>query len=513
MQHAKRIVSMVLALLMVLGTVGWIFSMVASAASGTYSLIEIRDIGGYQTYIKGDEKKNDKTIKPGFTVSMSVTYSANFPTEAAAQELLNVAQDQLVFYLSGGDFEAASKDHSISLTKVLSSAPEPVNGGDGGYNIRYQIEVRNVVYDGGSGMSLAIALRDASGATAYDETAKLSIGNCIPTPERTPSSGNDDDGDDDDFIDAATPYVIISDFDYGGSQISAGDTFTLNLTIKNTALHIDVSNMVITVTPSESFTLVNSSNTFYVSGLSNKGVINRSLQMQAKPSADPSAASIEIKLSYQYIDKTRKTVDRSESISIPVVQQERFSVSPPEDVATEIYVGEEADLSLDYMNKGRGTIYNVSASIQGENLQTPGQTDNVGNVEPGKSGTFDFYVAGIEPGVVSGEVVVTYEDINMNVKTISVPFSIKVNGMEMEAGGDMMGYVDENGNTVMPDGTVLGPDGMPIDPNASQGNSTLLFIGIGAGVLVAIIIVIVVAKKKRKARLEAELAEDEDEDN
>ena len=98
---------------------------------------------------------------------------------------------------------------------------------------------------------------------------------------------------------------------------------------------------------------------------------------------------------------------------------DRFSVNPIE-VSPYIYVGEEMSLSVNFVNKGRTVVYNVSAELQCDGVSNNGQKSFVGNVESGsENSTPTFFITPQEPGTLQGKVVITYEDANMNIKEVS----------------------------------------------------------------------------------------------
>jgi hypothetical protein len=232
--------------------------------------------------------------------------------------------------------------------------------------------------------------------------------------------------------------------------------------------------------------------------------------MMTRASANPEPAVVEIAFDYQYVaDGTRKDVSRSEKIAIPVTQRDRFTV---EDVIwpDQLWVGEEYDLEIKYVNKGRSTVYNLSAALQGEGLVEANQSEILGNVESGNSGTVDFFLMAEAPGTLTGKVVVTYEDVNMNEKTLEYPYTIEVVGMDEPMFEEPMPeYVyNEDGSYYGPDGILYGPDGLPVEEKAGWQ----IWAVVGGVAAVAAVAAAVVAKKRKAARLLAELEEDNNED-
>lgn len=148
---------------------------------------------------------------------------------------------------------------------------------------------------------------------------------------------------------------------------------------------------------------------------------------------------ITISCKYEYIDKTeRKQSTAAETIAVPVYQPDRFQVSPPSFVE-EIRQNEETTISLPYVNKGRGQVYNVEASLEGD-IQVIDRSLNLGNFDAGKSGTIDFIATPKKAGTFEGRVKVTYEDESMEIRTMEIPvtFEVKEGAAEETDDADMM---------------------------------------------------------------------------
>ena len=105
----------------------------------------------------------------------------------------------------------------------------------------------------------------------------------------------------------------------------------------------------------------------------------------------------------------------------------------------EIRQNEETTISLPYVNKGRGQVYNVEASLEGD-IQVIDRSLNLGNFDAGKSGTIDFIATPKKTGTFEGKVKVTYEDESMEIRTMEIPvtFQVKEGAAEELAGADIM---------------------------------------------------------------------------
>lgn len=78
---------------------------------------------------------------------------------------------------------------------------------------------------------------------------------------------------------------------------------------------------------------------------------------------------------------------------------------------------EETAISIPYVNKGKTTVSNVEARLKTE-MASEETYKFLGNVEAGTSGTIDFFVTPPKEGKHKAKILVTYEDVSGNEKTV-----------------------------------------------------------------------------------------------
>ncbi len=240
----------------------------------------------------------------------------------------------------------------------------------------------------------------------------------IPTEGRKNGPGN------------ATPNVIIKNYTYG-ERVTAGQVFDLEMEFCNTSTAAAVENVVMSLDTGEGISISSSSNTFYVSRMGPGESRQQKVQMQALFQSKLQSPKITISCKYEYVDRDeRKQASSSETIAIPVYQPDRFQLGEPT-FSEHIRQGEEATISIPYINKGRGQVYNVEARLEGE-IDALAREVNLGNFEAGKSGTIDFIVTPREKGEFRGTVYVSYEDEAAEVKTAQVSVSFEAEEEEQE---------------------------------------------------------------------------------
>lgn len=305
-----------------------------------------------------------------------------------------------------------------------------------------------------------------------------------------------------DAASSVKPTIMVKSSSYGAEQVKAGAKFTLDLTSYNTSKSEDVSSVTTTIELPKELTLAGGSNSILTDTVKAGASFKNSFELMAQSNAETSVANITVKYSF-YTKGAAEPLQASQMITVAIVQPDRFSFTSVQ-VPPEMFVGEENTISLGYVNKGKSILYNVSAEIAG-NIKNPGQAQFFGELKPGSEGSADFVIMSDTQGTVSGTITLTYEDINGNVTTQKKEYSVNITENK---NGNMMDGGMVNG------GVMMGPDGMPMDPNAdmsAQGGFPWWgWVIIVIAVIAVAVTVIVVLKKKKAKKLEAMLAEDDE---
>lgn len=348
----------------------------------------------------------------------------------------------------------------------------------------YTIKLTGVYYVGGNDNTLKLIVTQGN----YNAILSCKIDNATIVPEK------ENDKKPDEETTAAQPYVIISSYSYGKGDLVAGETRNITMTFRNTSKTMAVENMMVTMTLPDAMMLTSSSNSFYIESLAAEGTITKTVNVTVKSNAAAQSHSMTVDFTYDYLDNgIRRNAKTTESISMPVLQVDRFTVTGI-DLSQEIFMGEENNLSVNFVNKSRTEIYNLSAKLNCEGLSNNGEEQYLGNLASGTASSADFYITGNEKGELVGEVIITYEDTNMNQRTVSVPFTTKVTSYE-DAWGPQGPVGPQN------------PDDPGIDPGMEEPAGFPWFWVIGGVVVVAAgVFVYLKLRKNKKESVE----EDED---
>lgn len=345
------------------------------------------------------------------------------------------------------------------------------------------IQLTGVYYVGGSDNTLKLIITQGN----YNAIVTCKIDNATIVPEK------ENDKKPDEETTAAQPYVIISSYSYGKGDLVAGETRNITMTFRNTSKTMAVENMMVTMTLPDAMMLTSSSNSFYIESLAAEGTITKTVNVTVKPTAAAQSHSMTVDFTYDYLDNgVRRNAKTTETISMPVLQVDRFTVTGI-DLPQQIFIGEENNLSVNFVNKSRTDIYNLSAKLNCEGLSNNGEEQYLGNLASGTTSSADFYITGNEKGELVGEVIITYEDTNMNQRTVSVPFTTQVTSYE-----DVWGPSNPSVDPGMDPGT---------DPGMEEPAGFPWFWVIGGVVVVAAGVFVYLKLRKNKKE-----SVDEDED-
>lgn len=297
------------------------------------------------------------------------------------------------------------------------------------------------------------------------------------------------------------PRIIVTGFETDPETVYAGDTFTLNIHVKNTSPDTAVNNVLFDLEAVEGGTETSSGTTnsyaaflptsgssaIYVSRMPAGSSQDLKIEMQAKADLSQKPYVVTVKMKYD-TDLKADLTDEAK-VSVPVKQESKFDSSTPEINPSDIMVGEQSNVMFSIYNTGKTTLYNVQVKFEADSVE--GGDTFIGNLSPGATGNVDAMVTGIAATMDDGTVkaVITYEDEAGNQTRTEKDITIFVNEMSFDDG--MMD---------MP------MDDMPEEPTGPS-KSTIAIIAVAAvAVLAAVIVGVLKLRKKKKAA--KQLAED-----
>ncbi len=188
-----------------------------------------------------------------------------------------------------------------------------------------------------------------------------------------------------------------------------------------------VENIVVTVDGGESFAMDGSTNTYFYKSARRRQQqrpwrcpCSRYPRARAAPRVSMWASSTS-----SWTRNKRNQASADIKISVPVYQPDRFQINAPT-VPETVSVGEEAEISLAYVNKGKDDIANVEATVVGDSVDTPARTQYLGNITAGSSGNIGFALTPTQEGEVDLVLKISYENANQEVQTREFPLTLQV---------------------------------------------------------------------------------------
>lgn len=287
--------------------------------------------------------------------------------------------------------------------------------------------------------------------------------------------------------------IVVRSAGYGGGSVVAGQQFTLTADVFVTAGTTGAENVAVSLTLPEQVTVVSGSSQIFVGNMAAGESTSVNFLLNASATAAAGSANITINVNGNAASDGA-ALTTTMPITVPIVQPERFEISRT-DFPEVINMGEETYGSVSFVNKGKGTIYNVSAELRGEGFTTTEGNQFVGNVASGTESSADFTISPTQAGSINAQLVITYENEQAEEKTITKDITFTVEEMMFEDPGMMPGMGD------MP--TEPTQTGMPLWAWA-------VIVVLAAGVVATV--VVIVRKKIKKRKENEKLMEEDDED-
>lgn len=337
---------------------------------------------------KGSADAYDIKIESGLT---NTTFSPN-----------DSASYQYIEHLAAGESYKIKLNYTVSKSVVAGLNEIPLT-------ISYKERGTSSVNAGdGTGDGSA---NGGSTAEQLSTTAKLYVLN-VQNPEKKETNDN-----------VGVPKLIIVDYNTGEADIKAGKEFNFTFDINNTHTSLSANNIKVTITSEENaFSVAEGSNSFYISKIKPGETSVQRIQLKAKADCVTKAYPLKIDFEYEYdgMPKLENQISTgltiSETLNLQVFENSRPTVS-------NIIVGTwdaptaftPCNMSFDFYNMGKSTLYNVTARIESNDFQVTQQTVFIGNVEAGNGNTHEFEVTPqLENMEATGKLIITYEDSNGN---------------------------------------------------------------------------------------------------
>lgn len=368
---------------------------------------------------------------------------------------------------------------SPSLGDITFSTPNSSNLTPEGY--KYGVILNDITYLGGDN-KLEFDLSYSDNGRSLT-TLSQKISQC--TAENAEVAG-------------AQSTAIIKDVNYGEGSIKAGSNFTLNANVYAAGGVSGLKNISVNLVLPEQVTVANGSTNLFLGDIKAGETKKVSFELTASAVANAGSYQMTIGVSGTSVSKDDPAPTATMPVTVRISQPERFEINRV-NFSDYMNLNEDGYLSISLINKGKGSIFNVSASFVGDGIECPEGNLFIGNITAGSENSSDIMFRPTKAGTLNGVLTITYEDDAAKEKTLTKDVTITVQDNSM-GGGDI--------GVMPPD---IGMGGGEIEPQ-KQGIPWFVWLIIVVAVAVIIAAVIIILKKKKAKKLAAQLMEEDDED-
>lgn len=217
----------------------------------------------------------------------------------------------------------------------------------------------------------------------------------------------------------AEPVVYISNSVVQPDKVMAGEEFTLTVTLKNSLATKSVKNMLVKIdTGNLHINLLENTNVFQVDKIPAGGETELTFRLGSDASIP--AGKYNLNFTFNYDSSKTLNLSSSGSTIVEIHQPANMELVMPR-FAQSVTVGETIPLSLQVMNMGRDSMYNVRCTVSGFGF-APSNTGYIGTMDAGSSATtkVELYIIalnaskgnenGSQYGNTIGTVTLIYED-------------------------------------------------------------------------------------------------------
>ena len=305
---------------------------------------------------------------------------------------------------------------SSSIIDVKMRNPVTVRNAEGKeyQAICYTIAFRGVTYLGGNpDFSFGVSYTGKNGTNTNDNMP-------LPYPHTNLDLSITQATDD-----VPAPQIILNSANYGKVAI-IGEPFTLSTVATNTSENLELDNVSLRIVLPNGITLSNGNSQVLIGNVGKGGTIQHNFNLKAEGVAnDITSLPVELVYTYEaFVGGKRTQFTSSQELSINVQQPTRFEIQNMFN-DMEMFMGNESYMSASLVNKGKTTVYNVTAELVSDTL-TAYDVEFLGNILPGSTANAEFDFTASQIGTSNGKLVVTYEDASGTQYTLEREFSIEV---------------------------------------------------------------------------------------
>lgn len=223
----------------------------------------------------------------------------------------------------------------------------------------------------------------------------------------------------------SVPKLIITGYSIEPEVVYAEDEFQLVLNFQNTSHSSTIKNAGIVLTLEENSIMPakGESDTRYINSLKPRGTTSSTFKLKALPTALNSTSTIAVTMDYENEKVVKGTA--TQGIVIPIKQKMEVSVEEPLIYDEDTAVGDPIAVSMAIVNKGRTKAFNLEIDIESEDILMFEKYYG-GDLIPAGKHSADFQIIGGKIGTLTGDFVITYEDVDGEIFEERKPFQVEI---------------------------------------------------------------------------------------
>lgn len=221
----------------------------------------------------------------------------------------------------------------------------------------------------------------------------------------------------------ATPKLLITGRDIKGDEVKTGDEFEMTIHLVNESNSTKLRNISLKLSSEENqIVTASGSDTLYIDKIDKEGEYDVTVKMKAR--ADLPQNNYTVNVDYSYENTNKNTFEDSASLSIPVVQESKISISEKKLSKSEVSIDGKTSLTFKVNNMGLDKLRNVTANFSGDDIDDISYY--VGTIEAGENSSVDITITPAKVGEDPIDIEITYEDTSGNTKKFNEEISLVV---------------------------------------------------------------------------------------
>lgn len=269
------------------------------------------------------------------------------------------------------------------------------------------------------------------------------------------------------------PRVIVSSYNVSSDGITAGSTFDLTYTLKNTSATNEVTSVLVTCTSNSEtiYPVYTTSDQMYIEQMAPGEEIPVTVKFNSASEIDVASIDLTMNISY-YDDLVGQGVNQT-VLQIPV-KQDSVLVIQSYSIPINAITGTKARVNATLENTGIDELYNVKMTITGDGMDNV--VSDIGTMGANSKKQQEAYIEFNEAGTHNVTITYTYEDSKgQQFEVVTEPSAVEVTKSQLQS-------TEQNNNVVN---------------NSANGIEMWQIVVIAAIIIVGVFIIVIVKKQKR----------------